>query len=196
MAEMLCLASDCPLHSGLHIYEDFGILEIVDRDNNPVGPGVWGEKILVTNLYNFTEPVIRYEIHDNVAWTGTPCPCGRTLPLIKGVKGRIENIVEFKTRRGGIVKLWSQHFIELNRRLKPLREFKILKRKDDVLVLFTASNGEGSFLRDFKAEFEKLLADYDVFFTGVDYRLVGSVPRSVRSGKFTQIEEVGDFPQV
>lgn len=41
------------------------IVELVDADNQPVEPGVASAKALVTNLHNFTQPLIRYELTDS-----------------------------------------------------------------------------------------------------------------------------------
>ena len=43
---------------------DMCIVELVDTDNRPVAPGVPSAKVLVTNLYNMTQPLIRYELTD------------------------------------------------------------------------------------------------------------------------------------
>jgi phenylacetate-CoA ligase len=43
---------------------DLCIVELVDADNRPVAPGVPSAKVLVTNLYNRTQPLIRYELTD------------------------------------------------------------------------------------------------------------------------------------
>jgi len=43
---------------------DMCIVELVDADNRPVTPGVPSAKVLVTNLYNLTQPLIRYELTD------------------------------------------------------------------------------------------------------------------------------------
>src|SRR5262249_41583225 len=47
-----------------------------------------GAKVLVTNLYNRVQPLIRYEIQDVVTMSPHPCPCGSPLPLVQSVAGR------------------------------------------------------------------------------------------------------------
>jgi phenylacetate-coenzyme A ligase PaaK-like adenylate-forming protein len=53
-----------------------------------VPDGQPGAKVLVTNLYNLVQPMIRYEIGDTVTMSPTPCPCGSPLPLIQSIQGR------------------------------------------------------------------------------------------------------------
>ena len=88
MAECTALTSGCPFHSGSHFNMDLAYLEVVDDRYRPVAAGQPGAKILVTNLYNRVQPLIRYEIGDVVTMSPSPCPCGSSLPLIQSVSGR------------------------------------------------------------------------------------------------------------
>ena len=85
------IASECQFHTGLHLFEDLVVTEVVDGDNQPVPAGVPGEKILVTVLFGRTQPLIRYEMSDSLTSSHrVRCPCGRPYPLIEGVQGRVE----------------------------------------------------------------------------------------------------------
>ncbi len=72
----------------MHVNADWAILEVVDEDNRPVPDGTKGAKVLITNLANFVQPIIRYEIGDIVTMATEPCGCGSNLPLIAGIDGR------------------------------------------------------------------------------------------------------------
>ncbi|HML47570.1 MAG TPA: AMP-binding protein, partial [Clostridia bacterium] len=72
----------------LHINDDWVIVEPVDRDNNPVPDGALSDKILLTNLYNFTQPIIRYEMTDRVVLHRELCACGNPSPWLT-VEGRM-----------------------------------------------------------------------------------------------------------
>jgi phenylacetate-coenzyme A ligase PaaK-like adenylate-forming protein len=56
-----------------------------------VADGTKGSRVLLTNLYNFVQPIIRYEIDDIVTLSRAPCPCGSFLPLIQSVEGRMKD---------------------------------------------------------------------------------------------------------
>lgn len=87
------LAAQCPQHPDrLHVQSENVLLEVVDKDNRPVQPGEVG-RVLVTNLHNFATPLIRYELGD-YARLGSPCPCGRGLPVLERVMGRYRNLVQ------------------------------------------------------------------------------------------------------
>jgi len=86
------IASECRL-GRLHRYEDLVIAEIVDADNQPVPPGEYGAKLLVTVLFSRTQPLIRYELSDRVAASADVCPDGLPYALLAGIEGREEEIL-------------------------------------------------------------------------------------------------------
>jgi phenylacetate-CoA ligase len=54
------LAAECDQHRGMHLMEDLVIVEVVDQNNRPVPPGVYGDKLLITVLFKHTQPLISY----------------------------------------------------------------------------------------------------------------------------------------
>lgn len=98
------IASECEQHRGMHLFEDLVITEVVDENNKPVPPGVYGERVLVTVLFSRTMPLIRYEMSDSVRLASSPhCPCGRPFALIAGIQGRAEDVLRFPAKSGGQV---------------------------------------------------------------------------------------------
>ncbi|MCA9556132.1 MAG: phenylacetate--CoA ligase family protein [Myxococcales bacterium] len=87
--ECLPMANQCR-HGRLHANTDLCVLEPVDADGQPVPVGVPSEKVLVTNLLNRAQPLIRYELMDSVTVLDEPCPCGAALPVIR-VEGRSDD---------------------------------------------------------------------------------------------------------
>src|SRR6266487_6791314 len=69
------LAAECDHHRGMHLMEDLVIVEVVDQNNRPVSPGVYGDKLLITVLGSRTQPLIRYELSDSIRLAVSPCPC-------------------------------------------------------------------------------------------------------------------------
>lgn len=85
------IAHECEAHRGHHVNAESYIVEIV-RDGRPAAPGEVGE-VLVTDLTNFSVPLIRYALGDLATATDQRCPCGRGLPLIGPIQGRIQAII-------------------------------------------------------------------------------------------------------
>jgi phenylacetate-coenzyme A ligase PaaK-like adenylate-forming protein len=98
--ECMALTTGCPKAQGMHLQADWAILEVVDRNNQPVQAGRPGEKVLLTNLYNTIQPFIRYEINDVVTMSAEPCPCGSPLPHILRVEGRTDELLWIEDGNG------------------------------------------------------------------------------------------------
>ena len=91
VAECMALTCGCSHTHGCHLNNELAMIEVVDSENRPVADGTKGSKVLLTNLYNFVQPIIRYEIDDILTLSRTPCPCGSFLPLIQSVEGRTKD---------------------------------------------------------------------------------------------------------
>lgn len=84
------LAIGCGAGDGMHLSEDLVIVEPVDAQRRPVAPGARSAGILLTNLFNPTFPLIRYEISDEVTLLDAPCPCGSAYRRVADVQGRVD----------------------------------------------------------------------------------------------------------
>jgi phenylacetate-CoA ligase len=89
--EVSVIASECEEHRGLHTMAEGLYLEIV-RGERPVPAGEPGS-ILVTDLFNYAMPLIRYQIGDMAAWEEGRCPCGRGLPRLGSISGRVTDFL-------------------------------------------------------------------------------------------------------
>lgn len=89
--ECVCLISECA-HKVKHHHMEYGILEILDEDNQPVETDQQGE-IVATGLHNLSMPLLRYKTGDLAVRTDTKCNCGRAEDVIGSIDGRIEDVV-------------------------------------------------------------------------------------------------------
>ena len=126
---------DCEEHSGLHLFEDGCIVENVDADGHPVPLGERGTRLLVTNLFNRTQPLIRFELSDMVTFAPGPCACGRTLRRLQALDGRADDVIEL----GGVAVHPLQFaFVTAD---PDVREFQVVQRGERI-VLRVALRGE------------------------------------------------------
>jgi phenylacetate-CoA ligase len=88
------IAYECEAHAGHHVVAESYIVETL-RDGRPAAPGEVGE-VVITDLNNLCLPFIRYRIGDlAVAVDGAaPCACGRGLPRIGTIEGRVQSIIQ------------------------------------------------------------------------------------------------------
>lgn len=102
-SEFQPIASSCG-EGWLHVNSDWAILEPVDADYRPTPPGDLSHTVLLTNLANFVQPIIRYDLGDSVQVRPDPCPCGCRLPAIR-VEGRCDDVLRLTAADGHVVPL-------------------------------------------------------------------------------------------
>jgi phenylacetate-coenzyme A ligase PaaK-like adenylate-forming protein len=78
------MGSSAPGDDVLMFNSDMCIIELVDAANRPVGPGVPSAKVLVTNLYNLAQPLIRYELADSFVLEPSAGGPGHMLARVHG----------------------------------------------------------------------------------------------------------------
>ena len=85
------IALQCPSHEHYHVQSEGVLVEILDEQGRPCAPGQVG-RVVVTDLHNFATPLVRYEIGD-YAEAGDACACGRGLPVLLRIIGRVRNML-------------------------------------------------------------------------------------------------------
>ena len=87
---------NCEHNTGMHIWDDFIYLEIIDpKTGEPVPDGEFGE-IVITTLVKEGAPLIRYRTHDLCRIIPGECPCGRHYPRIDVIQGRTDDMMKIK----------------------------------------------------------------------------------------------------
>jgi phenylacetate-CoA ligase len=86
-SEKVLMGGECEESSDYHFFPDYGILEVVDQDGEPVGAGERGQ-IVGTSLVNWTTPLLRYRTDDLGTVADSPCSCGRHYPRLTEIEGR------------------------------------------------------------------------------------------------------------
>jgi phenylacetate-CoA ligase len=102
-SECLAIAHECS-RGVLHVNADWVILEAVDVRGEAAPPGELSHTTLVTNLANWLQPVIRYDLGDRITRLAQPCECGSRLPGVR-VEGRRGDIVTLCAAGGAQVRL-------------------------------------------------------------------------------------------
>ena len=83
---------ECAAQCGMHVWADLTLIEILDKDGNPVPDGESGE-VVVTMLQKEAFPLIRYKIGDISTLTWEKCRCGRTHPRLGRITGRADDMI-------------------------------------------------------------------------------------------------------
>jgi len=88
-------AFSCPAGTGMHLPDDLIIVEPVDVDGHPVQSGEPAAKVYITNLYNHTQPLIRFEVTDALTVVEGPCVCGSAHRRIEALIGRNDVVFDY-----------------------------------------------------------------------------------------------------
>lgn len=183
--EMGYIASQCPEHEHLHVHAENVLVEVLGPDNKPCKPGEIG-KLVITSLYNYAMPLIRYQIGD-YAEVGKPCSCGRGLPVLKRILGRERNMLRLPNgeARWPIIGGPISGHIKL-----PPRQYQVVQKSLDLIEVRVAAD------RPFTGEeTESLTAAFRKSF-GHNFEIcwayVNEFPKNP-SGKFEEfISEIAD----
>jgi len=102
-SEFLAMGWECNAGQ-LHVNADWVILEPVDEHHRPVPAGQASHSVLLTHLANTVQPLIRYDLGDQVRLQSQACTCGSPLPVME-VQGRMDDALLMKGRHGEMVTL-------------------------------------------------------------------------------------------
>lgn len=116
------LALQCPQHEHYHVQAEGVYLEILRADGSSCVPGETGQ-VVITGLHNFAMPLIRYAIGDH-AEVGMSCDCGRTLPVIRRIHGRVRNMLRLPDGGVRYPRFGETQFA----RIAPVRQFQVVER--------------------------------------------------------------------
>jgi phenylacetate-CoA ligase len=127
--EVGVIAIECPQRGGYHVMSEGLVLELLCDDGQPCAAGEMG-RVVVTDLHNFATPLIRYDLGD-LAEADGPCACGRGLPKIRRVLGRVRNLLRLPDGR----RLWPLVGAFSYRDIAPVRQYQIVQHNLEKLTL-------------------------------------------------------------
>ena len=174
-AEFYRLAFECKKHKGLHLITDGTVVEFLDKKGNPVLGGKPGE-IVVTGLYNYEMPLIRYKLGDMGVLSNEKCSCDRQWPLMKNIEGRVEDFIILPS--GKVISPMVINNIEYVNGIESYKMIQEKKNKFKVLVVKDKDFSKKT-VNDIKREIRKGCSDKKII---VDVKIVNKIPRD-KSGK-------------
>jgi len=119
------IALQCPEQPQYHLQSETMLAEVLREDGTPCAPGEVG-RVVVTPLHNFATILIRYELGD-YAEVGEPCPCGRGLPVLRRIAGRVRNLLTLPDGR----KVWPRLKTTAYSDVAPVRQLQLVQTSLD-----------------------------------------------------------------
>ncbi|MFH1807339.1 MAG: phenylacetate--CoA ligase family protein [Pseudomonadota bacterium] len=189
-------ATECPVmanqcrEGSLHINSDACLLEAVDAEGRAVPPGQVSTRVLLTNLLNYGQPLIRYELSDQIIVAPEPCRCGSPFPAVR-VIGRTDDTLTLRREDGGVEICPPIPFELLFLDLRGLAQYQLLHEVQNQLQV-RAVLEQGV---DVAAVTQVLLQRFEAWkhdrglaaSVVVDLEIVDAIPRDPRSHKVRQI---------
>jgi phenylacetate-coenzyme A ligase PaaK-like adenylate-forming protein len=168
------MGSSAPGGDVLMFNSDMCIIELVDADNRPVGPGVPSAKVLMTNLYNLAQPLIRYELADSfVREPGASGP-GH---LLARARGRADEVFHFPA--GDL----HPHVIRsVMVRSPEVADYQVRQTRTGIEADIIAASG-GASTEALRRRLAEALAHGGLGQPDVTVRIAGDLPRCAGSGK-------------
>ena len=175
------IALQCPEHPHYHVQAESLLVEVLGSDGAPCGPGETG-RLVVTPLNNFATPLIRYEIGD-YAEVGEACSCGRGLPVLNRILGRVRNMATLPSGET----FWPRFYSDDLAKVAPIRQVQLVQRSvHDIDVRLVVA-------RPLTAEEEERLKSVILEYLGHPFTLgftyVDEIPRSA-GGKYEDFVSV------
>ena len=171
------IALQCPESDLFHLQSENLLVEILDANGAPSLPGGIG-RVVITTLHGFAMPLLRYELRD-YAEVGPPCRCGRGLPTLRRIQGRVRNMLV--TPQGEI--RWPLVGFAGYREVAPVRQYQIAQLDRDHIEFRLVTDrplvaGEEAALAGI---LRRNLGD----FPRIDFRYFANLPLGV-NGKFEE----------
>lgn len=184
--ESIGMAAQCDLNEGFHMFNDWHIFEVVKQNGEPTEHGELGN-LIVTNLYNYTQPLIRYRMDDEIMIEEKQCPCGWAFPLFSKIAGREEEFLIFKDPEGNIEFIHPVVFVEFI--VGGLEKFQVVQVDKNNLRLNVVIRGDkDSITSRIRIRMDEILKKKKLIdFVGYEINVVDDIPNDPKTGKYRLI---------
>jgi len=185
--EVSLIACECEKHEGLHLNIEHLFIEFIKDDGASALPGEPG-KIVVTDLLNRAMPLIRYKVEDVGVPSDRKCSCGRGLPLMEHVTGRV---ADFLIKKDGSRVAGVSLIENTLTKIRGIDQMKIIQESLDLILLYLVP---GKFFND---NSKRELTSYFSALFGKDVEIKIKIVNSIlpeASGKYRF--SVCNIPQI
>lgn len=128
--EFMLIGAECERHQGLHLTAENLLVEILDDDGRPTPAGEEGN-VVITDLYNYGMPFVRFANGDRAVAGRGACACGRGLPLLRKVVGRRLDVLHTPDGR----QIPGEFFPHLVKEFHDVRRFQVVQDAPDHVEL-------------------------------------------------------------
>jgi phenylacetate-CoA ligase len=166
--EVGTIAHECEAGS-LHISSENVLVEVINSDGVRVDCGEVGE-LVITDLINYSTPLIRYRIKDFAAISQKECPCRRSLPILETLHGREYDMLVNSDGKFYHAEFFIYIFEDLKKMNIPIDSFQVIQDKSRFIVKVVCKNENFKKICNFvkKDLLEKFDRNLNIEFMNVD----------------------------
>ena len=181
--EFMLIAAECPEHNGLHVNMDHLAVELIDTGGRLASSG----QVVITDLHNYGMPFVRYANGDLATSTSAGCACGRHLPRLQSLDGRLLDLI--RTQDGRMVS--GVFFPHLLKEIPGIERFQVIQKDLETINIKIVKGagfqpGKMPFL---EGEIRKVLGDR----VNVRYDFVSDIPLTPSGKQRVTISELDGF---
>lgn len=170
-----------------HVNNDWLVFEPVDEDYKQTPKGQQSHTVLITNLANRAQPIIRYDLGDSILEKPDACECGNPLPAIR-VQGRSADILNFPSEKGEQVKITPLTFGAIVDRTPGVEQFQLVQTKPDVIKVrlrYSEDINQDTAWQSVQDEMKKVLAENNL--GNVSVERAEELPEQSKGGKYREV---------
>ncbi|MFC5439095.1 phenylacetate--CoA ligase family protein [Rhodanobacter ginsenosidimutans] len=166
--EFMLIAAECEKRHGLHVNADHLVVELHKPQHAP--PDTHTGEVVITDLFNYGMPFLRYANGDMATAATEACSCGRGLPLLSRVEGRVLDAI--RTPSGHV--LPGEFFPHMLKDVPGVQRFQLVQRRLDRLdlAIVRGADFDEDSLAYIRREVAKVLGDS----VALDCRFVEDIP--------------------
>lgn len=166
--EFMLIAAECEKRHGLHVNADHLVVELHKPRHAP--PDTHTGEVVITDLFNYGMPFLRYANGDMATAATEACSCGRGLPLLSRVEGRVLDAI--RTPSGHV--LPGEFFPHMLKDVPGVQRFQLVQRQLDRLdlAIVRGADFDEASLAYIRHEVAKVLGDS----VALDCRFVEDIP--------------------
>jgi phenylacetate-coenzyme A ligase PaaK-like adenylate-forming protein len=175
--ERVVTACQCERRGPLHVNAEGGILELAPSMDNAAESG---HRMIGTGLINHAMPLIRYDLGDLAIPGGKPCGCGRGLPCVERILGRVNDTLVTGEQKY----IPSVRFYTLFETHAQVRQFQVVQTEPNAVVVRIVPSGKfnGAETNELRGKLVRFLGDA----VKIDFELVDQI-KPEPSGKIRNV---------
>jgi len=181
-SESIIIGAETAFNDGMYLFSDWNIMETLDDRDESVPSKTYGHAVL-SNLYNYLMPLIRYRMDDVLSIDRNPVNKKLPFEVIEGIEGRTEDFLEFNID-GTTIAIHPLIFVEFH--VEGLRQIQVIKKRGDYFVArVSLAKNDAAVIEAIRDRLQEILNNqHAAGKVGFDIEVVDEISNDLQTGKY------------